>query len=118
KAGSLGRQPLIERRCDAVEIFEEALAIGLDESAGVRGRVTAHLKDCERINPGLSDVQLNAVAADLNKPWDVAINDAVELRQRLAQAHPGLRLSRTIPQQADETTAGDAFALREAQAGQ
>ena len=118
EARSLGREPLIERGRDPVEIFEEALAIRLDEIAGIGGRVGARLEDRERIDPALPDIDPNAVAIDLDEAGNVAINDAVELRKRLAQAHPGLRVSRTIPQQADETTSRDALALREAQAGQ
>ena len=48
----------------------------------------------------------------------MAIDDAVELRQRVAHTHPGLRVGRTIPQEADETATRDALALRETQAGQ
>jgi hypothetical protein len=114
---SLGCEPLIERWCDSVEIFEEALAKRLNEIAGIRGRIGTGLEDCKRIDPALPDIDPNAIATDLYEAGNMAINDAVELGKRMAQAHPGLRVSRPIPQQADKTTSRNAIALREAQAG-
>ncbi|MGA7864869.1 MAG: hypothetical protein WCA23_12930 [Stellaceae bacterium] len=115
---SLGRKPLVEGRCDPVEIFEKALAIGLEEIVGFASRVSARLEDCERIDPALPEIDPDTVAIDLDEAGDVPVDHAVELRQRLPQAHSGLRIGRTIPQQTDQTTSRDTLALREAQAGQ
>ena len=118
KARSLACEPVIERGRDPVEIFEETFAIRLDEVAGVRGRVGARIEDRERVDPALPDIDADAVATDFDKARNVSINDAVELRKRLTQAHPGLGVSRAVPQQADKAASRDALALREAQTGQ
>ena len=81
EAGSLGREPLIERWGNAVKIFEEALAIRLDEIAGMRGGVEARLEDRERIEPAFKNIEPNTFTIDLNKAGNMMINNAVELRQ-------------------------------------
>ena len=88
---------MIEGGRDPVEIFEQALAIRLDEIAGIRGGVGARTDDCKRIDPTLLNLDANAVATYLHQSGNMAINNAVELRKRLAQAHPGLRVSRPVP---------------------
>ena len=72
---------MIEGGCDPVEIFEESLAVRLNEVTGIRRRVAARLKNCECIDPALAHIKANAVAVDLYKAGNMAINDAVKLRQ-------------------------------------
>ena len=115
---SLGGEPLIEGWSDAVEIFEETPAMGLDEIAGLRRGVAAGLQDCQRIDPPFVRVDANAVATDLDETGNVLVHRIVELGEGLSQAHPGLRLGGPVPQQPNEATPRDALALSEAQAGQ
>ena len=70
---------MIERGCDPVEIFEEALAVGLDEIAEIRCWVNTCIEDRKRIDPALPDINSNAVAADLDEAGNVAVDNAVEL---------------------------------------
>ena len=81
EAGSLGREPLIERWGNPAEIFEEALAIRLDEIADMRGGVDARLEDRERIDPAFRNIEPNGFTIDLNEAGNMTINNAVELRQ-------------------------------------
>ena len=72
---------MIERGGYPVEIFEEALAVGLDEIAGICGRVAARLENGKRIDPTFPDIDANAVATDLDEAGNVPIDGAVELRK-------------------------------------
>src|SRR6516225_2585035 len=69
---SLSGEPVIKRGCDPVEIFEEALAIGLDEVTGIRCGIGARLDDCKRIDPALPNIDANAVATDLYETGNVS----------------------------------------------
>ena len=81
EARSLGREPLIERWGNPVEIFEEAVAIRLDEIADMRSGVGARLEDRERIDPALRDIEPNAFTIDLDEAGGMTVDNAVELRQ-------------------------------------
>src|ERR1700730_18609087 len=109
---------MVERGRDPVAIFEKALAVGLDEIAEIRCRVDTCLEDHKRIDPASSDVNSNAVAADLDEAGNVTVDSGVELRECLAQAHSGLGIRRTVPKQPHETAPGYAIALRKTQARQ
>jgi len=78
---SLGGEPVVERGRNPVEIFEEALAVGLDEIAEIRCWVNTCIEDRKRIDPALPDINSNAVAADLDEAGNVAVDNAVELRE-------------------------------------
>ena len=81
EARSLSGKPVIERGCDSVEIFEEALAVGLDEVTGIRCGIGARLDDCKRIDPALPNIDANAVATDLYEAGNVSIDDTIEFRK-------------------------------------
>jgi hypothetical protein len=74
---SLDREPLIEGWCNPVEISEEALAIRLEEIAGIRGRVGAPPENCKYINPTFPGIDSDALSTDLYEPRNMAINNAV-----------------------------------------
>ena len=114
----LSRKPLVKRWRDSVEIFEKPLAVGLDEIPDIRCWLGARLKDCKRIDPTFPGIDSNAVASDLDEARDVAVDEPIQLRKGLAQAHPSLRVRRAVPKQPDETAAGYPFALRKAQVSQ
>ena len=78
---SLRGEPVVERGRNPVEIFEEALAVGLDEIAEIRCWVNTCIEDRKRIDPALPDINSNAVAADLDEAGNVAVDNAVELRE-------------------------------------
>jgi len=77
----LGGEPVVERGRNSVEIFEKALAVGLDEIAEIRCRVNTRLEDRERVDPALPDINSHAVAADLDEAGNVAVDNAVEFRE-------------------------------------
>src|SRR5207245_3147428 len=92
-------------------------AVRLHKIVDIRCRVGT-LEDCKRIDPAFPDINSNAVASDLDEARDVAVDNPIELRQGLAQAHSGLRVRRAIPKQPYETASGYAIALHKTQARQ
>ncbi len=97
------RQPMIERRRDSVEIFEQALRM---------------IGDRECVDPTRPGVETNRVALDLDQTGDPAVDDGIQFGQGMTQAHPGLRIARAIPQEPRQPASRHALAPRETQTGE
>ena len=65
------------------------------------------------IYPTHFSIEPNRLSVDLNQVGDPAIDEAVQLRQGVAQIHSRLRVVQPIPQQSSKTVTRNAIAISE-----
>jgi hypothetical protein len=77
KLFALSRQPMIKCERDPVEIIEKPLNMG---------------RRSKGIDPAQISIKADRSPIDLDQTWNSAIDEAVQLRQGVAQAHSRLRI--------------------------
>src|SRR4051812_7612362 len=64
ESDSLGSKPLIERRCNPIEILEEPVTILRDAIVSIHDRIETRLVKGECIDPTLLDIKTHAISTD------------------------------------------------------